>query len=164
MLPQPASGSMAGAMMAGRGLQRVGGMLAACDDEAGPLLQALATADRRASALDRQARCRCQVARPTASVPGAPSVLTSRPHLRSAPWQAQAGTLPLSSGAPNNVPVCVTGTAPGFGQPAPIPYQVQATINPATTPDCTPGGTKTYTVSWEHVMARQPCTEVGLMG
>lgn len=60
--------------------------------------------------------------------------------------QAQAGPIQVANGGPNNQQVCVTGVALPFGQPPPITYTMTATINPATTADCTPGGTKTYSV------------------
>ena len=59
---------------------------------------------------------------------------------------AQAGALQIANGGPNNQQLCVEGRSAPFTQPGAITYAVTATINPTTTSDCTPGGTKTYTV------------------
>ena len=59
---------------------------------------------------------------------------------------AQAGALQIANGGPNNQQLCVEGRAAPFAQPGVIAYVMTATINPTTTSDCTPGGTKTYTV------------------
>jgi hypothetical protein len=61
--------------------------------------------------------------------------------------QAPGSSIQLSNGGPNNQQVCVEGKVQPFQQPAPISYTVTATVNPSTTPDCQPGGTKTYSIT-----------------
>lgn len=60
---------------------------------------------------------------------------------------AQGGPLTLANGGPNNQQMCVQGNVLPYTQPQPITYSVTATINPTTTADCQPGGSKTYSIT-----------------